>query len=417
MPGAHVNWGNVMHVRYRLLLGVLSCSLLLVSVGASPQPASASSGFPPIPPGPIVIGISTSLTGAASAYGVPTVQSFQNVTMKYWNAEHPDGIDGHKVTLKVYNDDSTSTGAIQAATQMAADHVAGVATLTTNPIGAGDQITVLTKYKIPIVSTLTGSQYTNTKKYPYAFSPAASVQQEGTAAGKWIGSHGFTRVAWLSDGVNQDVDALNQILAGMKKYAPKAKVVGSQTIPPNSTEVSSAITALKGSNPQLLLVYIGLGYGPIWEAMQTQGWSPTILASAGAWYDSFSAMGPLAAKAYAPYVDCAASTSTQFTASQQVLFAGYSAATGGYETNYLTFIASDSIPVELLTYAIQKENSTAPAAIKKAIEGIHNQTFLGLKYNYSSTNHYGITGQYGANVCVMAPPYAGGVGKVPIASH
>jgi ABC-type branched-subunit amino acid transport system substrate-binding protein len=400
-----------------MLMALLPC-LLVVGVGISTvTPASAATKYSAIPPGPILLGVSTSLTGSASAYGVPTVDSFQGVTLKAWDAAHPDGVDGHQVEIKIYNDDSTVTGAVEAAQQRVADHVAGVATLTTNPQGAAQQIAVLVKNKVPIVSTLTGSQYTITKKYPYAFSPAASVQQEGAAAGKWIAHEGITKVAWLSDGIAQDVDALNQILAGMKKYAPKAQVVKSETIPPDSVDDSVAITSLKQADPQLLLVYIGIGYGPVWQAMQTLNWSPTILASAGAWYDGFAAMGSLVDKAYAPYVDCAPSVNTTFSDAQQALFAGYSQVTGGFAINYLTFIASDSIPVELLTYAIEKYHSTDPNAIKQAIEGIHNQTFIGLQYNYSATNHYGITGVYGANVCVMGTPYAGGVGKVPIISN
>jgi branched-chain amino acid transport system substrate-binding protein len=402
-----------MRVLARAAMALTPCLALLVGVTAAPAPP-AGAAYPPIPPGPILIGVSTSLTGAAAAYGAPTVASFENVTFKDFDARHPNGVRGHQLELKVYNDNSTVTGAVQAAQQMVSDHVAGVATLTTNPAGSSQQVLVLNKNKVPIVSTLTGSQYSNTKAFPYAFSPAASVQQEGAAAGQWVKKKGYTKIASIVDTVSTDQDTLNQIYAGIKKYAPKAKIVKAVTVPAGSTDYSVAVTQLKAANPQLLLVYIGLGYGPLWQGMQTQGWSPNILSSAGAWYDGFSAMGPLVANATATYVDCAPSPSTTFSPEQQQLFQGYSDATDGFSINYLTFIASDSIPVELLAYAINKYNTLDPAAIKKAIEGIHNKTFLGLTYNYSPTNHYGITGVYSAAVCAMGPPYAGGVGKVPI---
>ncbi|HEY2563429.1 MAG TPA: hypothetical protein VGI44_06930, partial [Acidimicrobiales bacterium] len=162
------------------------------------------------------------------------------------------------------------------------------------------------------------------------------------------------------------------------------------------------------------VVYLGVGFGPVWQAMQSANWSPTILSSAGAWYDGFDAMGALAAKAYAPYVDCASSPSQTFTPEQQDLFAKYSAVTGAASTNYLTYIASDSVPVEIMAAAIEKYHSTDPTAIKKAIEGMGRKTFIGIDYHYSPTNHFGLTGQYGPAVCAMGPPYAGGVGKVPI---
>jgi len=212
-------------------------------------------------------------------------------------------------------------------------------------------------------------------------------------------------------------DALTQITDGIKKYAPKAKVVKAVTVPVDSTDDTVAVTTMKQADPQLTIIYIGIGFGPVWQAMQTQGWSPTILASAGAWYDGFTAMGSLVDNAYAPYVDCASSASQTFTAEQEQLFAGYSAATDAFSINYLTFVASDSIPVELLAYAIGKEHTLDPVAIKKAIEGIHNQSFLGIDYNFSPTNHYGLSGQYAAAICKMGPPYAGGVGKVPVRSN
>lgn len=403
--------------RWRLALACVPCLLLLAGTAAVAPSASAKDGFPPIPPGPITFGISTSFTGANSAYGVPTEESFDGVTLKQFDATHPNGIDGHKLELKLVDDQSTVTGAVGAANELVAAHVAGIVTLTTNPEAVSDQVAVFTKNKVPIVSTLTGSQYENTKAYPYAFSPAASVQQEGVAAAKWLANEGFTKVAYMTDGLPQDVDALDQILGAMKIDDKKAKIVANVTIPPESVDDSAAITKLKSANPQVVIVYIGAGYGPVWQAMQAANWSPTILASAGAWYDGFSAMGSLATNAYAPYVDCATSPSETFSATQESLFAGYSAVTDAYETNYLTFIASDSVPVYILAYAIEKYDSTAPAAIKKAIEGIHNVKFLGINYNFSATNHYGITGTFGAAVCKMGPPYAGGVGKVPVRSN
>jgi branched-chain amino acid transport system substrate-binding protein len=407
------------HVRFGSMRVVAAMALVAVSTGAGavialPSSAGASSGYPPIPQGPITFEVSADLSGAAAAYGQTTKEAFQNVTLQAFNAAHPHGIDGHKVIIKIQNDASDVTGAVQAANQMVADKAAGVVTVSQSPAAQSQQLAVLTKAKMPVVSTLTGSQYADTSKYPYAFSPGGSVEQEGAVAAKWMASTNVKRVAVLTDGLPQDTDAVNQIEAGMKQYAPKAKVVQSVTIPSGSVDDSAAITKAKAANPDLLLVYLGVGFGPVWQAMQSADWSPTILSSAGAWYDGFDAMGSLTAKAYAPYVDCADSPTQAFTAEQQDLFAKYSAVTGGTSTNYLTYIASDSVPVEIMAAAIEKYHSTDPSAIKKAIEGIHHQSFIGIQYNFSPTNHFGLTGQYGPAVCAMGPPYAGGVGKVPI---
>jgi branched-chain amino acid transport system substrate-binding protein len=407
------------HVRFGSIRVVAAMALVAVSTGAGavialPSSAGASSGYPPIPQGPITFEVSADLSGAAAAYGQTTKEAFENVTLQAFNASHPNGIDGHKVIIKIQNDASDVTGAVQAANQMVADKAAGVVTVSQSPAAQSQQLAVLTKAKMPVVSTLTGSQYADTSKYPYAFSPGGSVQQEGAVAAKWMATTNVKRVAVLTDGLPQDTDAVNQIEAGMKQYAPKAKVVQSVTIPSGSVDDSAAITKAKAANPDLLLVYLGVGFGPVWQAMQSASWSPTILSSAGAWYDGFDAMGSLTAKAYAPYVDCADTPTQTFTAEQQDLFAKYSAVTGGTSTNYLTYIASDSVPVEVMAAAIEKYHSTDPSAIKKAIEGMRGQSFIGIQYNFSPSNHFGLTGQYGPAVCAMGPPYAGGVGKVPI---
>ena len=83
----------------------------------------------------------------------------------------------------------------------------------------------------------------------------------------------------------------------------------------------------------------------------------------------------------------------------------YVAAVGNISPNMLIYDHADSVPLELLKYAIEKYHSVDPNAIKQAMEGIHNQSFLDpiFTYNYSPTNHYGITGDLGSQQCAMAP--------------
>ena len=74
----------------------------------------------------------------------------------------------------------------------------------------------------------------------------------------------------------------------------------------------------------------------------------------------------------------------------------------------------DTVPLLLLRYAIDKEHSDSPAAIKAGIESIHDLKFDTVEYNFTPINHYGITGADGAAVCQMGPPYAGGTGRIPL---
>jgi ABC-type branched-subunit amino acid transport system substrate-binding protein len=354
-----------------------------------------------------------------ASYGIEAkIQT--GVALQQFNLMHPNGIDGHPVKLEILNDASDVTHAVQVANQMVSDKDAAVITASYNPAAAGQQLAVWTKAKMPVLANL---ELTNSftpaqlaKQYPYLFSPNPSLQQTGVAAINWIKQKGFKNVGILNDGIPYDTVFANQIGAGVKNGVKNAKVT-TVTITPNSVDNSAAITKLKGAGVQLLVVTAGEGYGPIWQAVQSANWSPTILAAAGAWYSGFDSMGSLTAKASAYYYNCADTATQTFTPVQNQLMTAYSQGTN-YPAfvNYLTSMATDSIPLEIMNYAITKYHSTDPAAIKKAIEGITSKQFLGLSYKFSPTNHFGLVGSFGPAVCQMGPPYAGGLGRVPVKS-
>jgi branched-chain amino acid transport system substrate-binding protein len=374
---------------------------------------AAATKYPPIPAGPIKFGISTPLTGAQAAFGQTTAQSFNNITLKAFNALHPDGIDGHPVMYEVLDDASDVTKAVSVANQFVNDKLAAVITVSYNPAATSQQLAILNKAKVPVVSVMTGSQYTDTTAWPYDFGTGPSIPQEAQAAAQYIASHNFKKIAVLTDGAESSNDVLGAITNAMKTAAPQAQVVKTVTITPGATDVSTPIAQLQGTNPDLLIVQVGYGYAPIWQAMQIAKFSPQILATAGAWYDGFSGMGSLVSKASAYYNDCANSASQTWPPDVASLMSQYNKATGGFSINYLTYVQTDSVPLEMMKVAIEKYHSVDPNAIKAAMETI-DQSFFGIQYKITPTNHYGLTGQYGAAVCNMGPPYAGGDAKVPI---
>jgi branched-chain amino acid transport system substrate-binding protein len=404
----------------RRTLGLLAATAVTAGtfIGFTTSSGGAgASSFPPIPAGPIVVGATTPLSGPTAAYGQSTEESFNGVSLKAFNAENPGGIAGHPVKLVFLDDQGTVTGAVQATNQLVSDKVAAVVTLSYNPEATLQQALILNHNKIPVISDLGYSEWVNTKTYPYNFGVGANNVQEGQAAATWVNNSGFRRIAVLTDGLTSDEELLNALKAGLVKTKSKAHIVTTQQITPDATEVSAQVSALKSANPDMVFIDLGSGYGPVWQAMQTDGMTGVkILSTSGAWYDSFSAMGTLANNAYAPFYSCAPSTTVTYPANVMSLMSQYSAATYGYSTNYRIYVMADSVPFDLLKYAIEKEHSDSPQAIKAGLESIHNQSFLTFKYNYTSANHYGIQGTDKAAVCRMAPPYAGGVGKIPTIS-
>jgi ABC-type branched-subunit amino acid transport system substrate-binding protein len=405
-----------------LAAATVSSALTAACSSSSPKPTTAAtsgsattaaSKYPPIPAGPIKFGISTPLTGAQAAFGQTTSQSFNNVTLKAFNALHPDGIDGHPVQYEVLDDASDVTKAVSVANQFVADKLAGVITATYNPAGHVQQLAIWNKAKLPIIANVLGAQFADTAAWPYAFGVNASIAQYGMAAAQYINSHAFKKVAVITDGIQGVTEQLNAILDAMKTVAPQAQVVKSVTISPGSTDDSTAIAQLKASNPDVLINLASYGFAPIWQAMQVAQWSPVILSTPGAWYDGFNGMGPLVNKAVSFYQACADSVSQTWPPDVAALMSQYNKGTGGFSIGYFTYVTSDSVPLELFKVAIEKYHSTDPDAIKKALESV-NQSFFGAQFSYSPTNHFGLTSQYGAAVCNMGPPYAGGDAKVPV---
>ena len=363
----------------RKQLGVLAAAAvsagMLVGVAGGTTAAGASS-YPPIPAGPIVIGATTPLSGPSASYGQTTEESFNGVSLKQFDAEYPNGIDGHQVKLVFLDDQGTVTGAVQATDQLVSDHVAAVVTLSYNPEATVQQAEILNHAHIPIISDLGYNEFVNPKTYPYFWGVGANDPQEATATAKWLKASNITKLAVLSDGIQGSNEVLSDLKAALPKYAPKVKIVTTQQISPAATEVAAQVTALKQSNPQAVYIDTAEAYGPIWQAMQTAGMTNVkILTQAGAWYDSFSAMGPLEANAYAPFYTCAPNTDVTYPATVQNLMGEYSAATYGYSTNYRIYLTADTIPFLFLRYAIQKEHSDSPAAIKAAMNS-HDQPVL-----------------------------------------
>jgi ABC-type branched-subunit amino acid transport system substrate-binding protein len=368
------------------------------STGAS----AAASKYPPIPPGPIRFGVSVPLSGATASYGLGYKAAY-GVTLSFFNQQHPDGIDGHPIQFDVLDDGSDVTKAVNVANQFVANKDAAVVVVTANPLGTPQQLAILNKAKVPVLSQMSDNQYTDPTKWPYVFGNSYSNIQAGQKAAAWIATHSdIKKIGVLSDGTQTQQEVVGDILNSAKTAAPGVQVVKTVQVSPGSVDVSTAIAQLKAANPDLLIVGLGFGFGPVWQAMQAASFSPQILTSPGAFYDGYNAMGPLADKGVVYYVDCVQPSHAPFEKTLTDLMDAYHAVPGTSTINLLAQPSYDSAPMEILKYAIEKYHSVDPDAIKQAIEGMGPRTFYGaFQYDYTPTNHFGMTGDLGPNMCSM----------------
>jgi ABC-type branched-subunit amino acid transport system substrate-binding protein len=413
------------HPRYLSCLALGAAGVMVMAAcGSSSKKSTAAGGttgttaaakYPPIPAGPIKFGVSTPLTGATAAFGTATKAAFENVTLKTFNAAHPDGIDGHQVQIEILDDASDVTKAVNVANQFVSEKITAVLTATYNPAAAPQQLAIFGKAKIPALVQAVSDDYTDTSKWPYFFGMGSSDKQAGEAAAKYIGKHSeIKKISILSDGSPSQVEIQNDMMTALKTSAPSVTVAKTATITPGAVDVSTAVAQLKDSNPDLLIVFAGFGYGPIWQGIQGATWSPKILTVASAFYDGFSAMGPLADSAVVITTHCTTPGHPPFPKALTDPMDGYATVFGTTSTNYILFDTSDNGPLELLKLAIEKNHSTDPDAIKSALESLGDQKLFGtVDYNFTPTNHFGLTGDYGTAVCKMSG-FSDGPYRIPV---
>ena len=190
----------------------------------------------------------------------------------------------------------------------------------------------------------------------------------------------------------------------LKTLAPNDQVVKTATISPGTTDASVAIAQLKATNPDLLILNIGYGMGPIWQGLHAASWSPKIFDAGAGFYDGYNAMGTLADTAVTLGTNCVDANHPPLDPAVTSAMDDYATVLGTTTINYLIYVMTDNGPLELLKKAIEKYHSVDPDAIKQALETMGPTTlFNTFQYNYTATNHFGLTGGQAVSVCKMAP--------------
>ena len=401
-------WGVTVHMFSRTIAPSATAALAAAFslTVLSGMMASASPTYPPIPPGPIKLGVSNSLSGATAENGI-LAQKGLSIALANFDKANPHGIDGHKVELDSQNDQGNTTNAVDVAKQLVADHDAIVIKPADDPASQILQLETWQKSKLPVIGYNFGNDtYTNGEAWPYTFSTLASNKQEGEAAAKWLAAHpSYKRIAVLTDSDSAMEEFQSDILTPLKKLAPSDKVVSTATMTLGAVDVSPQVAQLKAANPDIVLIAVDFDFGPIWNAFQAASWYPPLLTSEDAYYSGYSSLGQLAATAVAPASDCIPGASSPIPSPVTQLMTAYVNGLGNISVNMLIFVNTDTMVLELADYAINKYHSTSPAAIRSALQSTHNTGFLGnyFKYTFTASNHFGLTGTIAAQTCHLSP--------------
>ena len=359
-------------------LATLTLAAALAVGGAQGASASSSS----IPSGPIKLGALLTMSGPFAAYGTAQELS-DNIEVADLNAA--GGIDGHKVQLVVKNDGGDPTTAVQQAEALVHSGVDGIVYAGTAATEF-QTIPVFMKAKMPVVMLDPDDHWDNGKAYPYMFDDYPENKPTLKYMASFAKEAGITKLAIIDDSstfaTTLEAD-----------FNPAAKAIGlpittSVSYSPTSVDVTTQVRQLKASGANGVAVFAEGGLQYVWTAMKEIGWSPKIVTTAAAYSVGFSALGTLAANAYA---NCGVALEPGQTSipgqtklmnqveSKTIVSPGTSTPLNGNDV-FLIF-----------KKAIQTAHSVNGTAIRNAIEQIHNESFTSpeYKYTFTTTQHDG----------------------------
>jgi branched-chain amino acid transport system substrate-binding protein len=357
----------------------LSLFALLPLVGAimagctSNSPATSLGG---IPPGPITLGAIYSLSGTYAAVG-DSQEKTEKILIQQLNEN--GGIAGHKVVLDVKNDQSDPAIAASAAEQLVADRVAAVVYDGTTATDVESR-PILAKAHIPIVMVDPSDQWNSGKLDPYFFSTYPLNKDTMTVVARFMQKQmGVRRLGIIHDTTPFADDLLADLTPALS--AEGLSVVKDVAYDPTAVDVTTQVTQLKDAGADGIIVLAEGGIGTVYNDIKALGWHVSLVAPPITYLIGFSSLGYLAASAYT-YCTVALkpgdtlpahlSEVTQTVAAQ----AGTGAVLGG---NLLT----EADPLYILKYAIESTRGLNPDQIVKAIEGIHDRSFIAAPYAYT----------------------------------
>ena len=246
-----------------LLAGLGVLALILSACGpaattAAPTAETAQEGDP------YVIGAFFSTTGPTSSLGEPEANTATMLVEQINAAGGVKGPDGkmHKIELKMYDDQSDATKAVEVVKKLIEEDKATVIVGGSGSPASIAVIETVTNAEVPFISVASssaivtaqdGSQNTWVFKTPQQNFPVAQVQAD------WMKAKGISKLASL--GVNNAFGA--DSMAALKKVAADSgyEIVWEDKFEPGTTDFSAQLTAIQGTDAEVLIVHATPGEG------------------------------------------------------------------------------------------------------------------------------------------------------------
>jgi branched-chain amino acid transport system substrate-binding protein len=336
---------------------------------------------------PIKIGGLFAVTGPASFLGEPERNSAQMVVDEINKA---GGVKGRQLELVSYDTGGDATKAVQLANKLIKnDHVVAII----GPSTTGDAmavIPVVEKANIPLISCAAGSKITDpVKKWVFK-----TAQNDGLAVARiyeQLKKEKKTKVAILTVSDAFGSSGREQLKSQAAHFG--IEIVADDTYGPKDTDMTAQLTKIRGSQAQVVICW-GTNPGPAVIARNAKqlGLTLPIYMSHGVSSKRFIDLAGDAAEGIRlPSGKVLVADLLPKSDHQKAALLSY---IKDYQRHFKTegdhFGGHAWDAVMLLKGAIERGGDT-PAAIRNQLEATHGFAGIGGVFNYSATDHAGLT--------------------------
>ncbi len=339
---------------------------------------------------PVVIGAIVSGTGANSPLGEPERKVLE---MMQEQINAAGGVLGRPLEIVIEDDKSDPKEAVTAA-NLLIDQEKAVAIIAASGSSSTMAVKEITAAKgLPQMAMAAGIDVTGKPPMEWIWRTPQSDAMAVARALTYISETlGLTKIAVLHDENAFGSSGAAEIEATAANYG--LEIVAKESYKTDDTDLTAQLTKIKGENPEVLVVW-GTNPGPALAAKNMKQLEMDIpyVGSHGIANSKFIELAGDAAEGVVfpagSLLVPDAITDPEQKAVTEAFIAAYQAAYEGESPNPFAGYAYEAITI--LVDAITRAGSTDPAALQTALNA--TQGFVGPDgvYNYSETNHDGLT--------------------------
>lgn len=339
---------------------------------------------------PYVMHAILSETGAGSFLGAPQAAALKGLAVLF---NKQGGIDGHPLQFDIQDDQSTPSTAVSYATSLVSSHVPFILGPTLPPAAAA--VDALATSNGPLIYQLAPSP--SPKPGSMVFAAGTPVSLDAQSYLTFLKSKGITKIAAITSTDATGANALTILKAALTEpQFSSLHLVAQETFDPTAISVTTQLSVIKAANPQALVIWtVGTPLGVVLQGMSSQGMDniPTITSNGNATYSELTHFASILPKTfYFPEESLdlpPANIANAAVRAKVQTFDTVIEAAGGRPGDAFG-LSWD--PAEFLIGAIKKlgVSATAPQ-ILNYMENLHNVTGTFGVYNFSTSNHSGLS--------------------------